>query len=312
MGEVLAVQSKRGIEGGIQMNLQLVPKLQTPERPAHLIRVAVPRLNKCDHISEYLEQLETRDYDLNWAEVIETRQLNCAEWNELMQNLLTDRDWLAGKGGASSWAVSFGDSRDGWLELSEPERELFRATSYLYVIAVIAPTGQTIYIDPEGYNYARYVAFAAEGMPEGMTRAERERARARAESDKRTEELKARIAAPAPEVPPDHGIRFLWNGLKVHGSPLFNCSYSQGELLHYPKGTITVYANHYKSFPDEVLKYFHVENNSDVQSDYFDDDKIRVMENHPLYAAVKGAFDAQEAHRATVNAKREARWRGQS
>jgi hypothetical protein len=288
------------------MNLQLVHKLPTPERPAHLIRVAVPRLNKCDHISEYLIQLETHDYNLEWAEVIETRQLNCAEWNELMQNLLEDRDWLAGKGGSSSWATFPEDNRE-YFQLSSDEQDMAKRTSYLLVIAVVAPTGHVVYIDPEGYNYARYLAFPADSLAEGKTRAEIERERAKAENDRCTAELKARIAAPPPEVPTNHGLRFLWNGLKVNGSALFNCSYSQGELIHYPAGTITVYANHYKSFPDEVSKYFYVENNSDVQSDYFDDDKIRVMPNHPLFPLVKAALEAREAHHARRIAKRDAK-----
>lgn len=98
--------------------LHVVPTL--PARPIHLIQVAVPRLNKCDWIEEYLKQLETRDYDMTWAQVEETKVLTCAEWNALMRGLLEDREWLSGKGGASSWAFDFGETRDGWLKLSEP------------------------------------------------------------------------------------------------------------------------------------------------------------------------------------------------
>lgn len=83
--------------------LQIVPRATTP-RPSHLIRVAVPRLNKQDHIQDYLTQIPTREYDLNWAEVTETRKMIAQEWNEFVTNLLTDREWLAGKGGAGNWS----------------------------------------------------------------------------------------------------------------------------------------------------------------------------------------------------------------
>lgn len=75
-----------------------------PMRPADLIRVAVPRLNKCNHIEEYLKQINSRHYDLEWARVTETRTLTVAEWNDLMHGLLTDREWLNGKGGSNTWA----------------------------------------------------------------------------------------------------------------------------------------------------------------------------------------------------------------
>jgi hypothetical protein len=282
--------------------LQLVPKI--PERPADLIRVAVPRLNKCDWIEEYLKQLDTRDYDMNWARVIETKVLSCAEWNELMRGLLTDRDWLAGKGGAESWAINF-EGRDGWCSLSEPERALFRETCFLLVVAVQC-AGQTIYIDPEGYNYARYVAFAADALPEGKSREEIRREAVKAEAARLQEAKKQRIAneiANPPEIPANHGLRFLWNGIKVNGK-LYRAWYSLGNLHHYPEDTISVSARNYESFPAEVRACFHIENDTDIQSDYFDSDRLRICSSHPLYALAKAALEQHEAHFAAQMAKR--------
>jgi hypothetical protein len=269
-------------------------------RPTHLIRVAVPRLNKCDRIEEYLKQIEARDYDLEWAQVDETKVLSCAEWNDVMRGFLTDREWLAGKGGTSSW--SFEDSEDlEFFKLTEEQRAQWKRTAYIHVVAIQCG-GQTIYIDPQGYNYARYVAFPADGMPEGMTREQRAIERAKAEQAKRDAELAARIANP-PTVPADHGLRFLWNGIKHNGGNLVKCHYSIGTLTKYPEGTITIYARDHR-FPAEMTRYFHVENNTDIQSDYFDDDKMRVCPNHPLHADIKTAFEAQEAHHSKRLQKR--------
>jgi hypothetical protein len=269
--------------------------------------VAVPRLNKNDHISQYLTQLETREYDLSWARVTETVSLNCKEWNEFVTGLLTDREWLAGKGGTCSW--SFADDEDlEFFKLTEEQQTQWKRTAFMLVIAVIAPSGQTIYVDPQGYNYARYLAFPAAELPEGKTREELRREREKAEQLERVEKLKQRIATP-PEVPADHGLRFLWNGIKYNGLPdLFSASYSMGTLHHYPEGTITVYARDYKRFPVGIARYFHIENETEYQSDYFDDDKFRVCANHALYALVKAAFDAQESHHERRMAKRAAKY----
>lgn len=294
--------------------LQIVP--QVPPRPADLIRVAVPRLNKCDWVSEYLKQLEERDYDIQWARVIEIKVLNCADWNALMGSLLEDRDWLAGKGGTASWAFNSpsdeneeDDGRDSWLKFTEAERELFRRTSYLLVVAVKC-AGQVIYIDPEGYNYARYVAFAADALPEGKTREELRREAQDRELTERAAELAKRITTP-PEVPADHGLRFLWNGIKHNNGELIKCHYSLGKPLglknvSYPEETITVYANDKYSgrFPAEICRCFHIENATDSQSDYFDDDKFRVCPNHPLYQQVRAAFEAAKIHDEKRSAKR--------
>jgi hypothetical protein len=43
------------------------------------------------------------------------------------------------------------------------------------------------------------------------------------------------------------------------------------------------------SFPKEVIDAFEVENNSDILTDYFERDCIRLLPGHPLYEAAKAA-----------------------
>ncbi|MET2523246.1 hypothetical protein [Ralstonia pseudosolanacearum] len=64
--------------------------------------------------------------------VTETKELTTAEFDDFANNLLMSRDWLRGKGG-------------GYLG------------KYL-CIEVIAPGRPTLYVNPEGSDYARYVA----------------------------------------------------------------------------------------------------------------------------------------------------------
>ncbi len=70
------------------MNAVAVMPSQNVIRPAGLIRVAMPRLNKCDWIEEYLKQIPSRDYDVQWAEVTETVVLSVADWNAFMRGEL--------------------------------------------------------------------------------------------------------------------------------------------------------------------------------------------------------------------------------
>lgn len=290
-------------------NILTMPSFQTfpatPERPADLIRIAVPRLNKQDRISSYMKQIEARDYDFEWARIDETKVLSCPEWNEFMGNLLDDRDWLSSKGGYGSWAVD-GDG----IGLSEADTELYRATAYIHVIAAQC-AGRTIYVDPQGYNYARYLGFAADGLPEPRTRQEIRREEERIAAQERIAERQRLLENP-PEVPADHGLRFFWNGIKTKSGKLERCSYSKGALINHPnEEIITIYAKDYNSFSADIRACFHVTNDSDGYSDYYDNDKLRLLPNHPLYPQVIMAFAAQEEYYAKVQAKREAKWRRQ-
>jgi nitrogen regulatory protein PII-like uncharacterized protein len=103
-------------------------------------------------------------------------------------------------------------------------------------------------------------------------------------------------------------FKFLWNGIKVNNGQLQKGHYTIGNLINAPAGTITIYASTYKGFSREVWEAFDVHNDSDSMTDYFETDRIRVKPDHPLYAEVLKAAQANEAHYAKVQAKREERW----
>ena len=99
-------------------------------------------------------------------------------------------------------------------------------------------------------------------------------------------------------------LKFFWNGIKGSDGKLQKAHLSEGELINYPKGTVTIYSK--GSFSAEVHAAFQVENNTDIGTDYFENDRIRVVPSHPLYSAVKAAADKGEAHRAAKYAKQQA------
>jgi len=69
--------------------------------------------------------------------ISEARELTTAEYDNFANTLLQDCDWLAGKGG-------------------------FPDQTMRHVIAVLAENRKTLYVDPSGSAYGRYVGIAVE------------------------------------------------------------------------------------------------------------------------------------------------------
>lgn len=103
-------------------------------------------------------------------------------------------------------------------------------------------------------------------------------------------------------------LKFFWNGIKDNGGKgkLQRCFYSSGALANAPAGTITIYGRDYKRFSDGIRAAFTVTNDSDSMTDYFEDDRIRVQPDHPLYKAVQAAMEKESDHNAKRYAKRAA------
>jgi hypothetical protein len=98
---------------------------------------------------------------------------------------------------------------------------------------------------------------------------------------------------------------FYWNGIKdAKGAKLQPCWYSPCGMASVPDGTITIYARDYHRFSAVVRACFAVENDTDTMTDYFCEDRFRVIPNHPLYTKVKAALEAQDAHRGRMAQKR--------
>ena len=101
-------------------------------------------------------------------------------------------------------------------------------------------------------------------------------------------------------------LKFYWNGIKDNGGKLQRCWYSmvKHENPVADIGQITIYARDYKSFSPAIRAAFVVVNNSEYETDYVEQDSIRVGLKHPLYATVRAAYDAQQAHHERTHAKR--------
>lgn len=100
-------------------------------------------------------------------------------------------------------------------------------------------------------------------------------------------------------------MKFLWNGIKSNGK-LYRAWYSDGQLIGYPPGTLSIYAKDHSGFNAEIDAAFKVENNTDYQTDYFDKDKIRILPDHPLHATIAALIAANKKRADERYAKKKA------
>lgn len=101
-------------------------------------------------------------------------------------------------------------------------------------------------------------------------------------------------------------LKFYWNGIKDNGGKLQTCHYSDGQLINYPSGTLTIYKREYSGFSVGIREAFKVENDTDIMTDYIVQDVIRVKPDHPLYAEVFAAMMSAKEHYNRLASKRAA------
>lgn len=91
-------------------------------------------------------------------------------------------------------------------------------------------------------------------------------------------------------------IKFMYNGIKVNGK-LYRAWYSYGNLSNkYPDGTITIYRKDYDALPQ--IEGLNVQNNTEILTDYFETDRIRVEPSNRWYSLVLEAYNKQESRKS--------------
>ena len=79
-------------------------------------------------------------------------------------------------------------------------------------------------------------------------------------------------------------IKLLKKGIKINGQ-YFACFYSGAR--NNINGNATIYINSYKPLPEEAYETLRIENNTDMMTDYFEKDRIRVTPDSPLFTQVE-------------------------
>ena len=79
-------------------------------------------------------------------------------------------------------------------------------------------------------------------------------------------------------------IKLLKKGIKINGE-YFSCHYSSSK--NNINGNATIYIKSYEPLPTEAYSALQVENNSDMQTDYFEKDRIRISPKSEFFNRVE-------------------------
>lgn len=97
-------------------------------------------------------------------------------------------------------------------------------------------------------------------------------------------------------------IQFLKNAIKSDGKKS-RVYYSKGSYTKeskLPKGTITIYAKDYGHLPNALKP----QNESDIMTDYFEKDRVRIKPSSKYYQKVNKAYADQELKNKILRDKR--------
>lgn len=128
----------------------------TKQHQPFLVSARFAALNKQNTLDEYEYETE-RDSQVERVEITEVLSLTDAEYDDFADNFLRDDPRIAGKGGTSSTADL--PEVASWTDYTDEQQQAFREHAYREVILVRAPGRRTLFVDPAGYEYARYVGF---------------------------------------------------------------------------------------------------------------------------------------------------------
>jgi hypothetical protein len=103
-------------------------------------------------------------------------------------------------------------------------------------------------------------------------------------------------------------LKFLKDAIKDKAGTRFKVHYSDGELIGFPKGTLTIYA---KGSVGRLPKELSPQNDTDLMTDYFEGDRARIKPRSKYHKQVLMALKKKEEFNKKLWAKREAKWKAQ-
>ena len=119
------------------------------------IKSNFPSLNKQNWITDYHSQAP----NICQAKIVKIVHLSLEDYRTFLYSLLSNQEWLAEEGGSNSHYISekYGDDYD---KLFKDKLEADRYRRECYEISILVTDGlEYILVNPEGYDYARYVGF---------------------------------------------------------------------------------------------------------------------------------------------------------
>lgn len=140
-----------------------------------MVDIKIPHLNKNETIGEFLTQLESAsNHSDGRGKVIAKIELTDEEYDKFAVSLMDSSDKYLNNekrpapmegyntvGGSRSDDPRLEGAENLFTNPTPEQKEIWFATCYSLLHVVEAPNRNTFFVDTSGYNYARYVAFAA-------------------------------------------------------------------------------------------------------------------------------------------------------
>ena len=102
----------------------------------------------------------------------------------------------------------------------------------------------------------------------------------------------AKPAQKATKGTPQTHIKIYWNGIKIDGGKMVRCFYSINNNAQIKGDCVSISARDYDSLPADLLP---VTNDTDIYTDYFDNDRATLTPEHPLYKYFRYAAEKARA-----------------
>lgn len=151
---------------GKKKNEVVVDPPQPKEKDENgIVELYFPKASKLDDLGDYKEQFWARGYDTERANILKELVLDKIEWDKISKNLIESTDYWNDENNEPIGGSYSDDARlDGksFEQIAKDRRlvQIYRDSAVTNVVKVLnKDTGETFYVNTEGYNYARYVGF---------------------------------------------------------------------------------------------------------------------------------------------------------
>jgi hypothetical protein len=133
--------------------------LEVEDKKLFVTDAMYANLNKKCTLKEYHHEVTEGNYQVNETLLTDIVYTTDEGYDFLINNLMEGQEYMAGKGGNNSrYNIPAAYTDKPYWEWPKDELEKVKSQIYTLGMLVYHPTRELFIIDPQGYNYARYVA----------------------------------------------------------------------------------------------------------------------------------------------------------
>lgn len=122
----------------------------------YILNCKFPSSSKLCKLNDYKEYIKQNDYIIRDAKIVRDVWLNERAYNLFINNLMEDYDFLAGMGGSHTEDLRIQSMTD-YNNMTQAERNTVKWIGWDCIRVLCEDNEDSIVINPEGFNYARYV-----------------------------------------------------------------------------------------------------------------------------------------------------------